>query len=123
MIQWDTVFKWYFGDGDSSTEKVPTHGYAQDPQTYLVRMQVTSDQECSVERSEWVDFRSAGISEGDLLRLAVWPNPVVRDGSLKVSVYGSAEPKFTLRDLYGRVLNVEFLKLDGSSDYLLRLSD
>ena len=122
----DTIgytFKWFFGDGDSSTEKVPTHGYAQDPQTYLVRMQVTSDQECSVERSEWVDFRSAAISEEELLSLVVWPNPVVRNGLLKVSVQGSTEPHLMLRDLYGRTLNAKFSKESESSNYSLRLSD
>lgn len=116
-------FKWYFGDGDSSTENVPTHGYAQDPQTYLVRMQVTSDQECSVERSAWVDFRSAGISEEDMLSMDVWPNPIVRDRVLRVSVYGSSNPKFTLRDVYGRVLNVQFSKQRDGFVYSARLSE
>jgi len=57
------------------------------------------------------------------LSMDVWPNPIVRDGSLRVSVYGSSNPKFTLRDVYGRVLNVQFSKQRDGFVYSARLSE
>jgi gliding motility-associated-like protein len=46
-------FKWFFGDGDSSTNINPTHAY-RNPGTYTARLVATSDNSCTSEISRTV---------------------------------------------------------------------
>jgi PKD repeat protein len=72
-------YRWYFGDGDSSTETNPTHLYKADSGTYNVCLNILNAANCKSQVCRSVRY-SVGINEVEKNLFSVYPNPT--DGTV-----------------------------------------
>ena len=83
-----TSWKWYFGDGDSSSVQHPTHTYAQNG-TYIVCLSVSNssgfDSTCHT-----FGVSHVGFFETELSGINVYPNPA--QGHLRIDWDGAGIP-------------------------------
>ena len=107
----DTVFKWYFGDGDSSTEVNPTHTY-KDSGTYQVTLIATACGEFDTITKTVTTLPPSGIDNSvqEQIRVEIYPNPFSNRAFIRVShpelVSGSV---FTLLNILGSPVYVKTL--------------
>jgi photosystem II stability/assembly factor-like uncharacterized protein len=69
-----TSYKWYFGDGDSSTVVNPSHTYPRKDSTYTVKLVAQSKSGCIDTIVKTVSVKN-GLAEKDLTTFRIYPNP------------------------------------------------
>ncbi len=77
------TWKWYFGDGNTSTLQSPSHTYTADGK-YTVKLVVISNlYQDSIEKVDYITVGPVGFDEIDLdQHLKIYPNPMPNNGSL-----------------------------------------
>lgn len=94
---------WDFGDGNMSSEVIPSHIYA-DTGMYEVRVQVNNDA-CELADSFWVSINSCiptSIDEPQSFFLSVYPNPA--STHLTVDIMPGANGQLRLLNLQGQIV-------------------
>lgn len=94
-------YKWYFGDGDSSSDANPTHDYSTED-SFTVVLQVINSAGCTCESS--LDIRGANMSVLDFQtkNIKLYPNP--NSGSFSIQSDLDGTVRIQMVDLYGRVV-------------------
>lgn len=96
-----TSFKWYFGDGDSSTQNNPTHTYA-DNGNYIVCVTAVNacgdNTYCGYTRVFPTSVKETGFAKG----VRVYPNPATSTINIEGIVTGTA---IKLTDMMGRLVH------------------
>lgn len=110
------AYKWYFGDGDSSTQVSPTHTYAVFG-SYNVRLVITTSQGCRSETSDTlrISSNSIGIAEGNKLKdfVKVYPNPFMNSTRVAFTLAERSQVQVSIWDVQGRQVAV---LADGKRD-------
>lgn len=69
-------YHWDFGDGNTSTEATPTHGYRKSGISYVVTATVSNYNTCTSSMSITVDYLSFSIDETNSNKqIVLYPNP------------------------------------------------
>ncbi len=99
-------YKWYFGDGDSSTFGVPTHFYALNG-LYTVQLHITSKAGCSSDSSMDLDMTQVGLQDLFAANFGMKATPNPFSGETKISFVLNTTAKVSLDvfDLTGRMVH------------------
>ncbi len=94
------IYKWYFGDGDSSSEKSPVHTY-NNANNQVVRLIVSGN--CGTDDTTITlrDFTS--ISSFDKPTITIYPNPAQNEFS--ISGLENYPAVYAIFDMNGRLVN------------------
>ncbi|MFC2114115.1 PKD domain-containing protein [Bacteroidota bacterium] len=100
-----STYKWYFGDGDSSSLVSPTHTYATDG-NYTVKLVVTNSGGCSSTYEASITVSWVGVhGNGSVLTgFAVYPNPFVNQFSFSYYVNQPTHIRVYLYDITGKLV-------------------
>ena len=98
------TYLWYFGDGDSSTQKTPTHQFAKDS-TYKISLQIISGNGCIGQLDSMINVVYTGIRETKAnYKISLIPNPTTSTTTLEVSNLSQTQTTISLTDILGRQL-------------------
>ena len=76
-------YLWDFGDGNTSSDRYPTHSY-DSPGTYTVSLQVSNSSGSDTEeKTDLITVSGTGIDEQQDINFSVYPNPAKRILNLK----------------------------------------
>ncbi len=138
----EKAYKWYFGDGDSSTGFKTYHNYSANG-TYQAKLFVISGNGCISEKDSslkgmlCINESQSGINTN----LEAYPNPVSKDLHIRFSLNESASVRLNILDIYGRsfgtfdlgghlqsgnheiIMNSVFQNLPAGIYYLQMISD
>lgn len=95
-----TSYKWYFGDGDSSTAQNPTHTYAANG-SYNVKLVAYKCTDSDTE-TKTVNLTTAAISAPAAFDVKIYPNPV--SDFLHIQADNSIE-QINVRNIVGEILH------------------
>ncbi|OYU96540.1 MAG: hypothetical protein CFE21_09150 [Bacteroidetes bacterium B1(2017)] len=98
-------YKWYFGDGDSSTYGRPNHFYAANG-TYTVTLHATSPAGCVKDSSMDINMNSVGIEEvfGNASKLRAYPNPFQGTCTISFQLLQASNVSIEVFDMSGRLV-------------------
>lgn len=107
-----TSYKWYFGDGDTSTANVNTaHHYMQDG-SFTVRLIATNCGESDTIDKQIQIHLSAVKEEAENNSFNIYPNPA--NQMLIIQPADSSITQIEMTDLYGKKLSITFNRLTNS---------
>ncbi|RYD77827.1 MAG: T9SS type A sorting domain-containing protein [Sphingobacteriales bacterium] len=108
---------WNFGDGNTSTDQVPTHTFAA-AGTYTVWLHTTNFQGCTDSVSKTLNVTNVGIQELTYLQEAqVYPNPFRAEINVLLFVKQASKVQLVLTDIKGRtVLNMPVQTKTGRNE-------
>lgn len=92
--------QWYFGDGDSSTQKNPTHNYPQLSAAYTVKHMLTDSNGCVAIDTFVIQVVYVGIANLGADDIVIYPNPAKEYLVVKAS---EQIEEITIRDFSGRI--------------------
>jgi PKD repeat protein len=118
-----TEWKWYFGDGDSSSVQNPTHTYAQDG-TYTVEL-ISGNRCGSSTRTRQVVVQGIGLEEQiGLDNLGLYPNPSKGAFNLSFSSDVPQNLEIDVLDLTGKkVKDINYQVSSGNNQLEFDLSE
>ena len=98
-------YLWFFGDGDTSTTKVPTHTYSKNGIfiTYLVTRNASG---CVDSISKSVQINTVGINNGTAaeFEMSVYPNPFINVLNLNIQSFKSGNATIRIVDVRGSLM-------------------
>ncbi|MCX6350822.1 MAG: GEVED domain-containing protein [Bacteroidetes bacterium] len=98
------AYLWHFGDGDSSTQKAPTHQFAKDS-TYKITLQIVSGNGCIGQYDSMLKVVYTGLEELHAnYKISLIPNPTIFTTTLEVNNLPQTPITITLTDILGRQL-------------------
>ncbi|MCC6722773.1 MAG: PKD domain-containing protein [Bacteroidia bacterium] len=111
-------WKWYFGDGDSSTIQNPNHTYPSIG-NYIVKLCVKTDkgcEDCTTKQIGLLKYKN------DLKnRISVYPNPTNGIFNISSSVFINKE-QIEIYDILGKKINFEILSSSTPNMYYIKLN-
>jgi len=98
-------YKWYFGDGDSSTHKSPEHTYPADAK-YNVRLIVTNSKGCISIFDSSITVGTNGVIENafDFSNLKIYPNPFNSQFTVSYNLNNTSHIRIYLLDIDGKLI-------------------
>lgn len=107
------TWKWYFGDGDSSSQQSPTHFYTQ-AGTYDVEL-IASNRCGTSSRLRTVNVSGIGLTENliGISNIGIFPNPTNAKFQLSFNSLNHEELQISISDLSGK--RIKFLEFEASS--------
>jgi Zn-dependent metalloprotease len=97
-------YKWYFGDGDSSSEVNPTHDYATED-SFTVTLIVTNSAGCECAYITQVRGANVSVRDFQTQNITLYPNPNKGSFSIKSDLKGEVQVRMV--DVYGRLVHEE----------------
>ncbi len=113
-------FKWYFGDGDSSSATNPTHAY-KNPGSYNVRLVATSDNSCTSEISRSITVFANPIANFSTTNACLNVNASFTDAST-VSTGSITSWRWDFGDGNTSTLQNPTYRYSGAGTYLVTLT-
>jgi hypothetical protein len=98
--------KWYFGDGDSSTQYAPTHFYTTNG-TYTVNLIARSLKGCTNTSNSDVNVNTVSIAKylsNGKISFTAYPNPFLGETTISLSLNETAEIALDIYDMSGRLI-------------------
>ena len=98
--------KWYFGDGDSSTQYAPTHLYAGNG-TYTINFIARSLKGCTNTSNSDVNVNTVSIAKylsNGKINFTAYPNPFLGETTISLSLNETAEIALDIYDMSGRLI-------------------
>jgi PKD repeat protein len=120
--------KWYFGDGDSSTQYAPTHFYASNG-TYTVNFIAKTLKGCTNTSSTDVNISTVSIAKylaNGSINFTAYPNPFMGATTVSLSLSETAEIGIDLYDMSGRLVKTlaePNIKTAGDYEYAVMSED
>lgn len=101
-----TSYEWDFGDGDTSTDLIPTHAYATD-NIYSVKLTVINSIGCEASFTDTLNIKTTGMEESQLLKymVNVAPNPFYRSTKISYFLPKSVSVSIEVTDALGRIIS------------------
>ncbi|MCG9880882.1 MAG: PKD domain-containing protein, partial [Bacteroidia bacterium] len=99
--------KWYFGDGDSSTQYSPTHSYASNG-TYTVTLLAKTLKGCGNTTSTDVNMTTVSISKyiaSGRISFTAYPNPFIGSSTISLTTTETQEIGLDIYDMSGRLIS------------------
>ena len=99
-------FKWHFGDGDSSSAKIPTHTYKGQKLSFGVSLTVTNSAGCKTTLVDSVKVGKSGIFEeaDNAFNLNVYPNPFKDKLNISYYLASQSSVSISISDVQGRTI-------------------
>jgi PKD repeat protein len=99
------AYKWFFGDGDSSSSSYPTHTYAVNG-NYTINLKVQSPEGCLNESTQDVNVTSVGVYEmfASLYQMKAYPNPFQNKTTISFNLFEPTQVEMEVFDLTGRLI-------------------
>ncbi len=115
-------YKWYFGDGDSSTFGVPTHFYALNG-LYTIQLHAVSKAGCVSDSSMDLDMTQVGLQDlfATNFGMTATPNPFNGQTKISFNLNSSSNVNLEVFDLTGRLVQTIVNKADlhaGKSEFI-----
>lgn len=109
-----TSWKWYFGDGDTSTQQNPSHIYIADG-LYTVKLVVESNTaKDSIEKVDYINVGGIGFEDIDLDKhLRIYPNPIQQGSSLYIDYEQVKIVNIELLNIVGKVMTTSIERSTG----------
>jgi len=109
-----TTWKWYFGDGNTSTSQNPSHTYNADGK-YTVKLVVSSSSsEDSIEKVDYITVGPVGFEDIDLNEhLKIYPNPIQQNSSLFIDYEKVQISRIELVNIIGKNIPLETERTTG----------
>ena len=120
--------KWYFGDGDSSTQYAPTHFYASNG-TYSINFIAKTLKGCTNTSSTDVNISTVSIAKylaNGSINFTAYPNPFMGATTVSLSLSETAEIGIDLFDMSGRLVKTlaePNMKTAGDYEYAVMSGD
>lgn len=98
--------KWYFGDGDSSTQYSPKHFYASNG-TFTVNLIAKTLKGCSATSSLDVNVTTVSISKyiaNGRINFTAYPNPFIGSTNISLTLTETQEIGIDIYDMSGRLI-------------------
>ena len=126
-------WKWYFGDGNISTQQNPQHTYNANGK-YSVKLVVkSSTSEDSVTKVDFITVGNVGFEDINIEeQLRIYPNPISNNAMLTVEYNQVQIERVDLMNIVGKKMSVEIERSSGriniginnlsSGIYILKLS-
>lgn len=117
-------YAWEFGDDSTSTEKHPTHRYAE-LKEYTVKLTVKNSCDSSVTLTKLIDLRKkpGSIQSTGLDLVSVYPNPTSNEFVIKHSAASAKEYTLEMMTMDGRVVKIISQKFDMNGEIKLNVSN
>lgn len=117
-------YAWEFGDDSTSTEKHPTHRYAN-LKEYTVKLTVKNSCDSSVTITKLIDLKKkpGSIQSIGLELISVYPNPTSNEFVIKHTSASTKEYNLELMTIDGRVVKAVSQKFDMMGEVKLNVSD
>jgi Zn-dependent metalloprotease/PKD repeat protein len=94
-------YKWYFGDGDSTSDINPTHNFNTED-TFSVTLIVTNSAGCTCTETTQVKGGNVSIKDFNIENITLFPNPNKGTFAIKSDLIGSIHIQMV--DVYGRMV-------------------
>jgi photosystem II stability/assembly factor-like uncharacterized protein/PKD repeat protein len=106
-----STWKWYFGDGDTSTIQNPSHIYTNDGK-YTVKLVVSANGiEDSIEKVDYITVGSIGFKDIDVNQsLKIYPNPLQQNNALFIDFEHVQITQVQLLNIVGKNMQINVEK-------------
>jgi len=126
-------WKWYFGDGNTSTQENPQHTYNADGKYTVKLVSKSNTSEDSITKIDFITVGNVGFEDIDIEQhLKIYPNPISNNSILTIDYDQVQIENIDLMNIVGKKMAVEIEHSSGrinigisnlsSGIYILKLS-
>lgn len=110
-----TSWKWYFGDGSTSTQENPQHIYNVDGK-YSVKLVVSNGtSEDSITKGDYINVGNIGFDDIDIEKhLKIYPNPISNHSILTIEYDQVRIENIELMNIVGKKMSIDIERSTGS---------
>jgi PKD repeat protein len=110
-----STYRWYFGDGDTSTDVSPIHLFSNPDGIYKVTLVITDASGCKGVYIDTVGLGVNGIADKDnssANQISVYPNPFSKETTISYELQKRSAVNVVVEDMQGRTVAVLYNGLE-----------